>query len=203
MTRLLYALLALLLLVGVAPRADAAVTITFWSHEFGNEFPHAFFTLVGTPDAGGAPVDLNYGFTAKTITPAILMGTVAGRLDAAKPDYVRRSDAQFAVVLTDAQYADILALTREWGEEGDHRYSLNKRNCVHFVQEAARRSGVAVVSFPQLMKKPRSYLKAVAAANAGTVRVIGQPGSTYLASSSATPVTPDLIRGPASSPPSR
>jgi len=31
-----------------------------------------------------------------------------------------------------------------------------------------------------LMKKPRSYLKAVAAANAGSVRVIGQPGSAYL-----------------------
>lgn len=180
MTRLIHALLALLLLVGVAPRAEAAVTITFWSHEFGDDFPHAFFTLTGIPNAGGAPVDVNYGFTAKTITPAILMGTVAGRLDVSKPDYIRRSDAQFAVTLTDAQYADVLALTREWGEEGDHRYSLNKRNCVHFVQEAARRSGVATLAFPQLMKKPRSYLKAVAAANAGSVRVIGQPGSAYL-----------------------
>lgn len=182
MTRLLHACLALLLLVGVAPRADAAVTITFWSHEFGNSFPHAFFSLRGTPDAGGAPVDANYGFTAKTISPAILMGTVPGRLDISKPAYIDSSDAQFSVVLTDAQYAAVLALTRDWGEEGDHSYNLNKRNCVHFVQEAARRSGVANVDFPALMKKPRSYLLAVAAANAGTVTVIGQPGVKYLAS---------------------
>lgn len=184
MSRLLRAWLALFLLIGLAPAAKAAVTITFWSHEFGNGFPHAFFTLRGTLDANGAPVDANYGFTAKTISPAILAGTVAGRLDVARPLYVRSSDAQFAVVLTDAQYADILALVAAWGEEGDHRYNLNKRNCVHFVQEAARRSGVAVVDFPSLMKKPRSYLKAVAAANAGHVMLIGQPGTTYLATPS-------------------
>lgn len=181
MNRLLRFCLTLLLLIGIAPAANAAVTITFWSHEFGNSFPHAFFTLRGTPDAGGASVDANYGFTAKTISPAILMGTVAGRLDTARPLYVQGSDAQFSVVLTDAQYASVVALTREWGEEGDHRYNLGKRNCVHFVQEAARRSGVATVDFPALMKKPRSYLKAVAAANVGRVTVIGQPGAAYLA----------------------
>ncbi|SFP90589.1 hypothetical protein [Sphingomonas rubra] len=181
MTRLLHACLALFLLIGLAPAAQAAVTITFWSHEFGNSFPHAFFTLRGTPDAGGAPVDVNYGFTAKTISPAILMGTVAGRLDVSKPAYIAGSDAQFSVTLTDAQYASVLALTREWGEQGNHRYNLNKRNCVHFVQEAARRSGIVAVDFPALMKKPRSYLLAVAAANAGQVKVIGQPGAAYLA----------------------
>ena len=53
-------------LFGAAP-AWAAVTITFWSHELGNSFPHAFFTLRGVPDAGGAPVDANYGFTAKSV----------------------------------------------------------------------------------------------------------------------------------------
>ena len=93
------------------------MTITFWSHELGNSFPHAFFTLRGVPDAGGAPVDVNYGFTAKSISPAILMGSVAGRLDIAKPGYMRGSDAQFSVVLTDAQYAEVLALVARWDEE--------------------------------------------------------------------------------------
>jgi hypothetical protein len=191
MTRLLRLGLALLLSIGIVSAAHAAVTITFWSHDFGSSFPHAFFTLRGTPNAGGAPVDVNYGFTAKTISPAILMGTVAGRLDTARPVYIQGSDAQFSVVLTDAQYAAVLALTREWGENGDHRYNLNKRNCVHFVREAARRSGVAAVEFPALMKKPRSYLKAVAAANGERVTVIGQSGSTYLATPApAIAVTP-------------
>jgi hypothetical protein len=163
--------------------AYAAVTITFWSHELGNSFPHAFFTLRGVPEAGGAAVDANYGFTARTISPAILMGTVAGKLDIAKPGYMRSSDAQFSVVLTDAQYADVMKLVAEWGGEdgGDSRYNLNNRNCVHFVAEAARRSGLTGVDQPRLMKKPRSFLQAVAAANAGHVTAIGQSGAVYLA----------------------
>ncbi|HEX8555676.1 MAG TPA: hypothetical protein VF695_13295 [Sphingomonas sp.] len=165
----------------VAWPAQAAVTITFWSHELGNSFPHAFFTLRGVPDAGGPAIDANYGFTAKSVTPAILMGTVAGRLDISKPGYVKGSDAQFSVVLTDAQYTQVLALIAAWDEKtGDARYNLNKRNCVHFVQEAARRSGLVQVEFPKLMKKPRSYLKAVAAANPAQVTVIAQSGRTYL-----------------------
>lgn len=166
-----------------APAARAAITITFWSHEFGSSFPHAFFTLRGVPDGGGAPVDANYGFTPKAITPAILMGTVPGRLDIAKPAYIANSDAQFSLVLNDAQYARILALVAGWSDKtGDGRYNMNSRNCIHFVAEAARIAGVARLDFPALMKKPRSYLKAVAAANAAQVRVIAMDGRAYLAS---------------------
>jgi len=162
--------------------ADARVVITFWSHELGNSFPHAFFTLRGIPDAGGPPVDANYGFTAKSLTPAILMGTVGGRLDIAKPTYIKGSDAQFSVEMTDAQYNDVLALVAAWdASTGDSRYNLNSRNCVHFVQEAARRAGLVQVEFPKLMKKPRSYLKAVAAANPGAVVPVGMHGKAYLA----------------------
>ena len=153
MPRLLHLLVALLLSLAVALPAQAAVTITFWSHELGNSFPHAFFTLRGVPDAGGAPVDVNYGFTAKSVTPAILMGPVAGKLDIAKPGYIAGSTAQFSLALTDAQYADILALVALWGGPGEEsRYRLNTHNCVHFVQEAARRAGLTDLERPGLMK---------------------------------------------------
>ena len=183
MTMLLRLALALAFsLLGALP-AQAAVTITFWSHELGNSFPHAFFSLRGTVDATGAPVDANYGFTAKSVSPALLMGTVKGRLDISKPFYIATSDAQFSYVMTDAQYGDILALVAAWDEKtGDGRYNLNQRNCVHFVQEAARRLGLVGLDHPELMKKPRSYLKTVAQANAGRVTVIGQSGKAYLAS---------------------
>jgi hypothetical protein len=173
-------LLTLLLAIGMGQPAQAAITMTFWSHELGNEFPHAFFALRGVPDAGGAPVDVNYGFTAKSLTPAILFGTVQGRLDLATPSYMRRSDVQFSLVLTDAQYAAVLALVREWGKTGDTRYNLNRRNCVHFVQEAARRAGLSGTDQPALMKKPRSYLRAVAAANPGRVVVLNVHGRDWL-----------------------
>jgi len=179
--RPLFVLVAATVWLLTAVAAHAAVTVTFWSHELGNSFPHAFFTLRGVPDAGGPPVDLNYGFTARTLSPAILFGTVAGKLDIAKPGYMAGSDAQFSVILTDRQYADLLALVAAWGGKTDSRYNLNRRNCVHFVQEAARLSGLTGLDHSGLMKKPRSFLKAVAAANPGRVIVLDLPGRAYLA----------------------
>lgn len=198
MTRPLFAALAALLWLVSALPAHAAVTMTFWSHEFGNSFPHAFFGLRGVPDAGGPPVDTYYGFTARSVTPAILMGTVQGRIDVADLAYVRGSDVQFAVTLTDAQYAQVLALVKEWSEDGgDSRYNLNRRNCVHFVQEAARRVGLTGLDHPSLMKKPRSYVQAVGAANKDAVVALGIPGKAYLAalpSVSSTPVPASAAR---------
>lgn len=182
MKRVAAAALALLLSLAALP-AHAQVVITFWSHEFGNHFPHAFFTLRGTPEAGGEPVDLNYGFTPKAVTPAILFGPVGGRIDVAKRSYMEGSDAQFSLVLTDAQYASILRLVDEWDDKkGDGTYRMNSRNCVHFAQEAARRAGLVTLDFPDLMKKPRSFLKAVAKANAAQVTLIDRHGKEYLAS---------------------
>ena len=192
-------LFALLLWLGATFPAHAAVTITFWSHEFGNDFPHAFFTLRGVPDTGGPPVDINYGYTAKSITPAILFGKVPARIDIAAPGYMRGSDAQFSMILTDAQFREMLSLVYEWSRP-EVDYDLNDRNCVHFVKEAARRLGLAGVDHPKLMKKPRSYVKAVAAANAGRVVSVGQEGKTYLASLPPLPAAP-VVPTPAVVPP--
>ena len=182
--RPLFRLIALLYLcLGFALPAQAAVTITFWSHELGNSFPHAFFTLRGIPDAGGAPVDTNAGFTAKSVSPALLMGPVAGKLDIAKPGYIAGSDEQFSVVMSDAQYVAVLRLVEAWSEgKPDSVYRLSDHNCVTFVKEAARIVGLIGLDQPKLMKKPRSYLKAVQAENAGRVMPIGQHGKEYLAS---------------------
>ncbi len=178
---LLALMMTFVALLGATP-AWAAVTITFWSHEFGNSFPHAFFTLRGVPDAGGAPVDANYGFTAKAVTPARLMGTVPGRRDISKPTYIQGSDAQFSVTLTDAQYAEVLKLIAAWDDKtGDGHYNLNSRNCIHFVKEAARIAGLTGLDQPKLMKKPRSYLQAVAAANVGHIQPVNMHGKAYLA----------------------
>lgn len=172
-------LLPLLLWVGTAPPATAAVTVTFWSHELGNDFPHAFLTLRGTIDATGQPVDVSYGFTARSISPAILMGKVKSRMDVTKPGYIRRSDAQFSVTVTDAQYGAVLALVQAWS--GNRvPYDLDTANCIHFTKEAARLLGLTGLDQPRLMRRPRSYLQAVAAANPGRVVVVRQHGKAYL-----------------------
>lgn len=198
--RSLLRLLALLsLCLGFALPAQAAVTITFWSHELGNSFPHAFFTLRGIPDSGGAPVDTNAGFTAKSVSPALLMGPVAGKLDIAKPGYIAGSDAQFSVVMSDAQYVAVLRLVDAWSEgKPDSVYRLSDHNCVTFVKEAARIVGLTGLDQSKLMKKPRSYLKAVQAANTGRVTPVGLHGKDYLAS--LPPIVPAATPGVTSPP---
>lgn len=150
-----------LLLLSLASPAAAQVVVTFYSHELDDHFPHAFFTVKGRTVADGAVVDTNYGFTARSITPAILFGSVPGRIDIAKPGYVAHSDAHFEVTLSDAQYAALMAVVEKWRNAPGDSYNMNRANCVHFVAEAAEAVGLTV-SFPKkLMKKPRSYLEEI------------------------------------------
>lgn len=179
MIRRILALLVAGWLLTLSIPASAAVVITFWSHDQDENFPHAFFALKGIPDAGGPAIDANFGFTAKAVTPAILLGTVGGKVEDNKAGYMRRSDARFSLVLTDAQYAEVQALIAEWTEQSG--YNLNKRNCVHFVAEAARRAGLTVPHLPKLMKKPRSFLLAVGDANVGRVTPLNMDGKAYFA----------------------
>lgn len=157
-------LLALVLLVAALP-AQAAVTMTFYSREFGTSFPHAFVAMSGTLDGDGTVVEGSWGFTAVSITPAILMGSVPGKLESVTDSYRRGSDAHFSVVLSDAQYAAVHRVIDDWRTRGGKSYNLNRANCVHFVGELARAAGLVAVDDPELMKKPRSYLVAVKAAN--------------------------------------
>lgn len=172
---------ALLLVALASVPAQARVTVTFWSYENGGDFPHAFFTVHGTPDRGGKPVQGAWGFTPKAVTPAMLLGTVGGKIDYTTKKYVARSIAHFSVPVSDAQYDSLVRLVGEWGEKGNNSYNINRRNCVHFVAEAMRRSGLRVVEDKKLIKKPRSFTRSIAALNAGRVTVIDKPAAPYLA----------------------
>src|SRR3546814_5334492 len=67
MTRLRLLLAALFALaLGIAGPVQAKVVVSFYSHDFGERFPHAFVTLKGRVDATGQAVDYNYGFTARS-----------------------------------------------------------------------------------------------------------------------------------------
>ena len=159
------ALLFAALLAVVAVPASAAVSITFYSKELGASFPHAFVILEGTLDRGGPRIEEDYGFTAKTISPAILWGKVAGEVITDHTiSYVKGSDRHFTLTLTDAEYDRVMATIARWRSARQPSYDLDKHNCVHFVAEIAASAGLATDT-KRFMKKPRSFLEALTAAN--------------------------------------
>ena len=151
--------LALLFLCVLPAQAFAAVEIAFFSRELGgNNFPHAFVALRGTVDSSGEAVDTSFGFTARSVTPAILFGSVSGEVIVEGPQQIARSDRQFAVTLTEEQYQAVMAVVEGWRGRAQPSYNLNRRNCVHFVAELAEAVGLRVEYVNRLMKRPRSFL---------------------------------------------
>jgi hypothetical protein len=166
MPRFLFLLITFILMVA-APQAKAEVVATFYSHDFGDHFPHAFVKLKGTVDATGEVVDTNYGFTAAHTTPAILMGPVRGVIETKDAKYIASSNAHFSVRLSDADYARLIALVNEWRNIPGKSYSLGKRNCVHFAMEAAALLGLSVNRKSKFFKKPKTFLLEVMGLNPG------------------------------------
>ena len=161
-------LLSLMILcAGLTAPARAEVVVSFYSHDFGDRFPHAFIVLKGKIDATGEEVDVNFGFTASSVSPAILLGSVKGEVQTSKPDYIAKSDRQFNVTVDDATYARLMAKVAEWRTREQPSYSLNKRNCVHFVMELAEVVGLQVNRKSKLFKKPKSFLIEVKGLNPG------------------------------------
>lgn len=159
------ALLFAALLAVLAVPASAAVSITFYSKELGASFPHAFVIVEGTLDRGGPRIEEDYGFTAKTTSPAILWGKVAGKvITDHTTGYVKGSDRHFTVALTDAEYDRVMATVARWRAAKQPNYDLDRHNCVHFVAEVAAAIGMTPDT-TKLMKKPRSFLETLAARN--------------------------------------
>jgi hypothetical protein len=167
MTRSLRTILLTLLLfcAGLAGPARAEVAVSFYSHDFGDRFPHAFIVMKGKLDATAEAVDANYGFTATTVSPAILFGSVKGQVQTSKPAYVAKSDRQFSVMVSDETYARLMAKILEWRDRPQPSYNLGKGNCVHFVMELAEIVGLKVNRKSKYFKKPKSFLHEVKGLN--------------------------------------
>jgi len=159
-------LAALLLLVAAPAPAAASVEIAFYSRELGgNAFPHAFVVLRGTIDATGETVDTSLGFTAHSVTPALLLGSVRGEVAVERERQIARSDRQFAIVVTDDQYRAAMAVVERWRALPQPSYNLNRANCVWFVSEIAAAIGLRVEISQRLSKRPRSFLQGLVRLN--------------------------------------
>lgn len=162
----LTALLAVLLFALFAAPAHAAVQITFWSKELGSSFPHAYVTLEGTLDRSGERISEDYGFSARTVTPAILWGKVKGQvISDHSASYQEGSGRHFTLTVTDAEYDMLMAAVTRWRTAKQPSYDLDKANCVHFVGDLAASLGMDGAPRKGMMRKPRTFLNAVTEAN--------------------------------------
>jgi hypothetical protein len=160
----IFAFLISLLMLLAPAAARAEIVVAFYSHDLGSTFPHAFITLNGTTSDGQA-VNTNFGFTAKAVTPAVLWGSVGGKVELLSASYIKSSDRQFALTINDSQYAALLAHVEKWRTAKQPSYNLNKASCLHFVGGAAAILGMKVAYPKALMRKPKSFLQSLLALN--------------------------------------
>jgi hypothetical protein len=165
MVRSLRLWLVACLLAVVAGPAFAAVEIRFYSKELGTSFPHAFVELEGTDERTGKRYDDNYGFTAKAISPAILMGSVTGEVMSVDRGYIKSSHKHFSFTLSPAELDRVLATIDKWRQLKQPSYNLNRQNCVFFVADVAASLGMRADTPKALMKKPTSYSESLVTAN--------------------------------------
>jgi hypothetical protein len=174
------------LLFMVAAPATATVEIAFYSRELGgNNFPHAFVALHGTVDGTGERVDTSYGFTAHSVTPALLFGSVAGEVVVEGEGQIHRSDRQFALTLSDDRYRAVMSVVDQWRHRPQPSYNLNHANCVHFVAALAEAIGLRVEYVDRLMKRPRSFLLHVRELNPQLAEPTAATASTAAAAPAA------------------
>jgi hypothetical protein len=157
-------LLACLLTLLASP-TFAAVEIRFYSKELGTSFPHAFVELVGTDERTGHRYNDNYGFTAKAISPAILMGSVTGEVMSVDAGYIKGSHRHFSFTLTPEELDRVQAAIAKWRQLKQPSYNLNRQNCVFFVADVAASLGMKADTPKALMKKPTSYSESLVTAN--------------------------------------
>jgi hypothetical protein len=183
-------MLCLLALLASAP-AQAAVTITFYSHDFRMfgaglmmNFPHGFVALSGTPD-DGAPVPAStFGFSATDFFINALWEPVEGSLDPSPlpASYMASADQHFSFALTDAQYHAVMAVVDKWKSWPQPSYDIDKHNCVTFVKELAIAAGLSVSDSPKFIRKPKEFLDDVTLRNGaflgehGNVIAVSAPG---------------------------
>lgn len=154
------AVIALLFLACFSVTARAEVAVTFYSHDFGENFPHAFFVAKGEL-ADGNKVDTGFGFTAINVSPGILFGSVKGHVKGPSADYIASSNPHFTVKISDRKYRELMAVVQKWKNIPQKSYSLNKRNCVHFINDVIKTLDLKTNLETANWKKPRSFMEEV------------------------------------------
>jgi hypothetical protein len=150
-----------------AAAVSAEVRLTFHSFDgsvlFGR-YPHAFVSLEGTLD-DGTPIRENYGFSAKSASPAVLAGPVEHVILVEKDKWIDRTNQHFTLTIDDAKYWAIRKEVARWRDAPGRYYSLDSRNCIHFVGAIAQLVGVRVTYPENMLRRPKKWLNHITAQN--------------------------------------
>ena len=167
LTRLAAHLIAIIALAW-SGAAMAEMRVHFHSFDgsvlFGSRYPHTFVVIEGTLEDGRA-VNVNYGFSARSVTPAILSGPVEHMVLSETEKTVAKTNRHFTLPITDEEYRRVIALVISWQEAPGKFYDLEKRNCIHFVGEIARLLGVKVDYPDNMLRRPKKWLNHIGAMN--------------------------------------
>jgi hypothetical protein len=185
---------ALLFLLFAAP-AQAAVTISFYSHDLRlfdglqTDFPHGFVLLSGTT-ADGEQVKHNFGFSAVNIFIDVLWHPVKGALDdePLPTGYVAEATQHLSFVISDDQYRAVMAVVDKWRTWPQPSYDIDTHNFVNFVKEIAQAVGLSVSEDKKFIHAPKEFLADVAARN---------PRFASSGAVAAAPMTPPAPAAPA------
>ena len=159
--------LALAALTAWAVPAQAEVKVSFHSFNgslFGR-YPHTFVVFEGRLDDTGQEVNENFGFSAKTAGPNVLMGPTDHVVMSEKARYVRTTNRHFTLTVSDALYRRMKAEVIAWRDAPGKLYDLDSRNCIHFVGRLAELGGLKVDYPAAMLRKPKAWLNRVTALN--------------------------------------
>ena len=147
--------------------AQAAVEVSF--HSFNGSllgrYPHAFVVFEGTLEGNGQVVKENYGFSAVSVGPAVLMGPVKHGVYTEKDKYIRTTNRHFTITVSDATYERLKQEVEAWRNAPGKYYDLETRNCIHFVGRLAELTGLRVEYPKEMLRKPKAWLNHVTLLN--------------------------------------
>lgn len=159
---------ALLVCMAMPPVAHAKVAVHFHSFNgsvlFGR-YPHTFVVFEGVLDETGETIFENFGFSAKTSSPAVLAGPVKHIIMTEKLKYITSTNRHFSLTVDDATYRKMRAEVTAWRDAPGKYYSLSSRNCIHFVGRIAELGGLTVEYPKKLMRRPKAWLNLLTGLN--------------------------------------
>ena len=146
-------------------RAEVKVHFHSFSGSMFGRYPHAFVVFEGRLDDTGQVIDENFGFSARTAGPNVLMGPTHHIVMSEKAKYIRTTNRHFTLTVSDATYRRMKAEVIAWRDAPGKYYDLDTRNCIHFVGRMAELAGLEV-DFPgDLLRKPTAWLNRVVQLN--------------------------------------